>query len=108
MTPLERWFREFFKRYKTLEITADFNAGGFPPDNLTWELATEIYPINHICRSFRGDGYFRHYNPPDSCKECGSPLEEKGHDLWDIEGSGQYMVYTYTCPNGHGHYGEYA
>lgn len=76
-----------------------FNAPGFPDTDLTWKKASKVYPIIPMTI----------IKPLLTCPICGKYTLHQQWDWWDIEEfGGQYMVQTWTCPDGHGHYGEWA
>ncbi len=70
-------------------------AEGFPPDDLTWDKAFELWKTRMTPMCIEA--------LPSSCPICNAKMVEGKHDWWDIECGGQYMVLSATCPNGHGY-----
>ena len=102
-----RWLRRVYQKihrilgwreFRILDAKK-FNWKGPLPDPVTWRWAVDnivIQPMSII-------------NPPTHCFECNTKLTVKGHDWWHYSnGLGQYMVYTYSCPHGHGAWVEWA
>lgn len=87
-----------------VEIYSSFNGVGFPdPKNMTWEYCHKHYRVDP-CWFSRYISYY--YRAPKICLTCKQDLVVEKWDEWDIEDTKQYMVWSYTCPNGHGHFVE--
>jgi hypothetical protein len=95
-----RWLMNLFIR-EPKTIIAAFNAEGFPIKDLTWKKAVNIYKLPIYSETTIT-------NHPSKCELCNKPLIHEEWDWWSMQSGGQYMVHTYTCPNGHGHYGDWA
>jgi hypothetical protein len=101
-----KWlWKVLFGELIVINIPAPFNGEGFPPKELKWHIASKTYKI-FPCIYFKNG--FVCYEPPVKCTICNSVLIEAKHDRWKIEDVYQYMVLTFTCPNGHGYYCEWA
>ncbi len=77
-----------------------FNLKGPVPDDISWKdawkfVGPSIVPMHSLIM-------------PTHCFDCGKKLIKKDYDWWDIEDSGQYMVWTMQCPNKCGAYVECA
>ena len=72
---------------------------GFPPDNLKHK---DAFPLADLECAFTKPGIMTIKVAPKTCPKCHSGIVSRGHDWWNIEDSGQYMVWTHHCPNGHG------
>ena len=85
------WFKK--KKWSIPETTLPFCRYGYPPENLTWDMATKL-----------GTGIIpmTTNNLPEICFQCKKKLIRLDHDWWKIEDGGQFMVTTAHCPDGHG------
>lgn len=88
-----------------LEIESPFNGKGFPEvENMTWKYCSANYYVKP-CRFMTYITVY--YIPPKICQICSLLLKIEKWDEWEIENTKQYMVWSYTCPDGHGHYVEW-
>lgn len=85
-----------------LPYFAPFNGIGRAPERLTWAEAIRLYP--HLWKPSE-----KLPKPPVTCSTCGADLEVCYHDIQKLDGDiEQPMVVTRSCPEGHGHYCDYA